>query len=244
MLWSLISAFIEETKMRRRSFILAAAATGLTSSAHAATPPIVLELFTSQGCSSCPPADALLGELVRRPGVVALAWHVDYWDNLGWRDPYASKLATERQRSYAARLHDEVYTPALVVNGAAIVVGSDRNAVASAMADAHALTVAATLRRGEDGIEARLGETEGPLSALLAVYDPQRATAVEAGENEGQRLREHHIVRATHHATAGAGAAQTLHFPAIASGQGAVLLLQDDNLRVLGAADLGPVAPS
>src|ERR1700748_2762083 len=96
---------------------------------HAATAPVVLELFTSQGCSSCPPADALLGELVRQTGVIGLAWHVDYWNSLGWTDPYARRAWTDRQKDYAAHLGNEVFTPALVVNGATMLVGSDKAAV-------------------------------------------------------------------------------------------------------------------
>jgi len=100
--------------MQRRSFLLAAATAGLARTVRAAAPsPAVLELFTSEGCSSCPPADALLGRLADEPGVIALAWHVDYWNGLGWHDPFSSRLATQRQRSYAAQLRDEVYTPAL-----------------------------------------------------------------------------------------------------------------------------------
>ena len=78
---------------------------------------VVLELFTSQGCSSCPPADALLGQLAQRPTVIALAWHVDYWDHLGWRDRFASRTATARQQAYARQLGSGVFTPALVVDG-------------------------------------------------------------------------------------------------------------------------------
>ena len=117
--------------MQRRGLMLAG--TGMLAGALAggrrdarAAGPVVLELFTSQGCSSCPPADRLLGELARDPAVVALAWHVDYWNGLGWHDPFSSKLATERQRAYADRLGEEVYTPAMVIGGARIVVGSDR----------------------------------------------------------------------------------------------------------------------
>ena len=231
--------------MRRRDLLITASATLIASTARAASgAPTVLELFTSQGCSSCPPADALLGELAQRPGVIALAWHVDYWNGLGWRDPYATRLATDRQRAYVARLHDEVYTPGLVVNGAALVVGSDRGAVAAAMANAPALSLAATLRRDTDGLVAELGETPRAVFALLAVYDPVQATAVEAGENEGRRLHEYRIVRATHRTEAPGGAGRTLRFPAIAPGQGAALLLQGDDLRVVGAADLAAVAPA
>src|SRR5271168_2805061 len=102
---------------------LGACLTGLLSalSGQAAEPrPVLIELFTSQGCSSCPPADELLGTLARQPGVFALAWHVDYWDRLGWKDRYSSADATQRQHDYARRLGlDGIYTPQLVIDGTA-----------------------------------------------------------------------------------------------------------------------------
>ncbi len=224
--------------MLRRGLILGAATVVLTRSVRAAAQPVVLELFTSQGCSSCPPADALLGELCRQPGVIALAWHVDYWNNLGWRDPYATRLATDRQRAYAAQLRDEVYTPALVVNGRAIVIGSDRTAVADAMGRARAGSVPLALRRGADRLVADIGDTADPLTLLLAVYDPEAATSVGAGENNGRRLREYRIVRQVHAETLPAGPARTLDLPPVAAGQGAALLLQSADLRVVAAADV------
>lgn len=226
--------------MLRRGFLLAAGAAALAPSVRAAARTVVLELFTSEGCSSCPPAEALLGALARLPGAVAVAWHVDYWNDLGWRDPFATRFATDRQRAYATRLHDEVYTPCLVVNGAAIVVGSERSAVAAAITHAAPLPVPATLVRDADGLRATLGATEAPSVALLAVYAPERATPIGAGENRGRRLREFHIVTATHRAEVPPGAGQTLRFPAIAPGYGAALLLQQQDLRIVGAADLGP----
>src|SRR5258707_8836135 len=109
------------------------------SASAAETSPVVVELFTSQGCSSCPPADSLLGELSKRSDVLALGFHVDYWDYIGWKDPYASKLATKRQHDYAAalRLH-MVYTPQMVVDGRTDVVGSERGDVAAAIGKAAA----------------------------------------------------------------------------------------------------------
>src|SRR5713101_2054972 len=99
--------------------------------------PVVVELFTSQGCSSCPPADALLGELSRRAGVLALGFHISYWDRLGWRDPLSSSASTERQKAYARRLTGgQVYTPQLVVDGTSEMVGSDREAVLAALREA------------------------------------------------------------------------------------------------------------
>src|SRR5712692_8081349 len=96
--------------------------------------PVVVELFTSQGCSSCPPADALLGELARRGDVLALGFHISYWDSLGWKDPLSSQNSTDRQRSYARRFTGgRVYTPQIVVDGTSEMVGSDRDAVLAAL---------------------------------------------------------------------------------------------------------------
>ena len=209
--------------MRRRSFILAAAAAGLVRPARAAGSPVVLELFTSQGCSSCPPADALLGRLARHPGVIALAWHGDYWNGLGWRDPYATRYATDRQTAYATRLHNEVYTPALVVD---------------AMARARAPSVPVMLHRDGTGLAAEVGEIGAPLTALLVAYDPIRVTAVGAGENDGRRLTEYHIVREATVLGTWQGPARRVALPTIAPGRGIALLLQAQDLSVRGAADL------
>ena len=127
--------------------------------------------------------------------MIALAWHVDYWDHLGWRDPFASRLATTRQQAYARQLGSEVFTPALVVNGAKVVIGSDNKAVEAAIEAATALPVSVTLSRSDDGIAAEIGAASAPVRALRIVYDPEHATAVGAGENEGERLREYRIVR-------------------------------------------------
>ena len=232
--------------MRRRTLIVAATAGALYRPVRAATKPsgeetggrpVVLELFTSQGCSSCPPADALLGELAQRPEVIALAWHVDYWDNLGWRDPYASRQATMRQRAYSEQLGIEVFTPALVVDGAAIVVGSERRQVEVAIAAAPALPVTVALSRGADGVVADVGAGPGPLRALFAAYDPEHATDVGAGENGGTRLREYRVVRKVAMLDEWGGEARRINLPALDPGEGAVVLVQSGDLRVLGAAD-------
>src|SRR5579863_6436286 len=110
----------------------------------AAERPVVVELFTSQGCSSCPPANAFLNELSKQPSdVLALAFHVTYWDYLGWKDPFSLQLATDRQAQYGRRFGDGSYTPEIVVDGAAGLVGSERAEVSSAIAKARAQNVTA-----------------------------------------------------------------------------------------------------
>ncbi len=226
--------------MRRRDLVIAGLAACAAPAARAATPPAVLELFTSQGCSSCPPADALLGQLPRQPGIIALAWHVDYWNGLGWRDPYSSPAATARQRRYAAVLRDEVYTPALVVNGARMVIGSDRPAVQAAIGAVGGFAVPLALRRDAAAWVAEVGAAGRPVSTLLVAYDPQQATAVGAGENRGRRLTEYRIVREATPLGTWDGSARRLRLPGVAPGLGAALLVQSGDLKVLAAAEMAP----
>jgi hypothetical protein len=230
--------------MHRRGFLTTSLLTLPFATARAATqsPPVVLELFTSQGCSSCPPADALLGRLIHQPNgigpkVIGLAWHVDYWNNLGWRDPYARAAWTERQKSYAKRLDAEVFTPALVVNGATMVIGSDEPAVQRAIERAAPTSAGATLRRTASGIDVEIAALPPAATGLLAIYDPEQATSVRAGENEGRQLREYQVVREAMN-LGELTARMTL--PPIQDNRGVVLLLQDAAWRVVGAADLPP----
>ena len=225
--------------MRRRDLMLASlAACAAAPTAKATSAPVVLELFTSQACSSCPPADALLGKLVQRPEVIALAWHVDYWNHLGWRDQFASRQATERQQAYARQLEGEVYTPALVIDGATVVVGSDRDAVERAIGAATPLAVTVALR--DAGVE--VGAGPGHLRAISVLYDPEHATDVASGENEGARLREYRIVRQVDVLGEWDGAPRHFTAPPPASGQGQVILVQTADLRIVGAANRPPAA--
>lgn len=166
---------------------------------------VVLELFTSQGCSSCPPADRLLAELAQRGSVgtkpptkvVPMAFHVDYWDTLGWRDPFSSPAWSERQREYAAALDERgVYTPQLVIGGRAHVVGSDRRKLASALTRAQVaqpLEVRAEWSAGEVKVTAKGDARGGEL--WLALWQDDLVTEVARGENRGERLRNQHVVR-------------------------------------------------
>src|SRR5262245_58571636 len=110
--------------------------TRLSLAAAAVNRPVVVELFTSEGCSSCPPADAFLNELVGQPSLIALSFHVDYWDYLGWRDTLGLPESTKRQRDYALRRKDNrVYTPQIIVNGRKHVVGSRQSEVQAIIAE-------------------------------------------------------------------------------------------------------------
>lgn len=224
--------------MRRRVVIAGGlgliAGGGIQARAGAEAPPVLLELFTSQGCSSCPPADALLGELVREPHVIGLAWHVDYWNRLGWPDPFANRAWSDRQRAYAAAMRTEVYTPALVVNGAIMVVGSNARSIDAAMRAAPPLPVATSLRRHGGQLVAEVGPLPAGASLSLAVYDPEHTTTIGAGENGGRKLREFRIVREVRALDPAEG---RIMLPGVDSAQGAVLMIRDGQQRLIGAAE-------
>jgi hypothetical protein len=164
--------------------------------------PVVVELFTSQGCNSCPPADALLAELAQRPGVVALAFHVDYWDYIGWKDPFASPQWTQRQRDYSRALGLRmVYTPQMVIDGAYDVPGSYRMEVDSTIesAAAHAKPTMSLERDASGAYWVNIPGTAelaaGPAVVWLAYCDREHVTAVKRGENAGRTLKNVNVVR-------------------------------------------------
>lgn len=163
--------------------------------------PLVLELFTSQGCSSCPSADALLAELHRSGGrtLAPLAFHVDYWNSLGWADPFSDARFTARQQGYADALADDrVYTPELVVGGAVAMVGSSRAKVARAIADAPPVArLAATATWRADAVTITLAAPPAAgTQVVIAAYEDGLATAIPRGENAGETLRGERVVRA------------------------------------------------
>ncbi len=161
---------------------------------------VVVELFTSQGCNSCPPADALLDELAGRPDIVALSLHVDYWDYIGWKDPYASPQYTARQQRYGEALNLRyVYTPQIVVDGRINVVGSRRAEVLRAIETAakRDRPIDITFGTGNGGMVI-IPEGHAPdegATVWLAVYDRAHVTAIKRGENAGRKLRNANVVR-------------------------------------------------
>lgn len=155
--------------------------------------PVVVELYTSQGCSSCPPADALLARLASRADVVALSLHVDYWDYLGWRDSHALPGNAKRQRAYAAAMGKRmVYTPQMVVQGIAAVVGANVEAVAQAIdaAPRGDAGVALALTTEGDGLRAAATLMRPqPVVVTAFWFDPPFSPEITRGENAGDHLR-------------------------------------------------------
>ncbi len=233
----------------RRTLLLAVllgTSAAVPVSAESPHRPVVVELFTSQGCSSCPPADAFLTDLAReRMDVLPLGFHVTYWNSLGWHDPYSLDAATQRQRRYAGQLGtDTVYTPQMVVDGRRDVVGSDRAAALVAIREAAARTDAAPVLRvtrmgGRVVIDAGAGRGSGTL--LLVGYDPEHRTAVGRGENAGRSLTESNLVREMVQAGEWTGSPAHLEAAAPAGERTAVLLQAPDGAIIAAArAEGGP----
>lgn len=176
------------------------AVAGLAAPLLAQDNPVVVELYTSQGCSSCPPADALMHELAERDDVIALALHVDYWDYIGWKDPFADPAHAKRQRAYAvAGDRRSIYTPEMIVNGTTDIVGAKPMKLAEAIA-AHAdapVRVDVALERSGDTLRIsarRLAKVDGPLTVHMLRYTPYKKTEIKRGENRGKTLAYANIV--------------------------------------------------
>jgi hypothetical protein len=186
--------------------MLAASASGAHASDRRQVP-VLVELFTSESCSSCPPADAVLAHLLTRPPegvrVVALGEHVDYWDGLGWTDRFSAPAFTRRQESYVRRLElSGPYTPQMVVGGTTQLIGGDERAARAAIsAAARAATGVAEARvLDRDGAVLQLdvrAEWEGaaPADVLVALVQDHARTSVAAGENAGRVLEHVAVVR-------------------------------------------------
>lgn len=226
-----------------RNIFVAGSILACCTPAVAAERPVVVELFTSEGCSSCPPADAFLTELAHgRRDVLPLAFHVTYWNSLGWRDPFSLEAATSRQSNYGARFGDGSYTPEMVVDGTKGLVGSERGTAEAAIsaAQSRARTAAAiTLSRHGGRVGISLGDGSGSGRILLVGFDPEHRTAVGRGENSGRTLTESNIVRSIRAVGEWNGAAMTLEENAPA-GQDLAVLLEAPGGAIVGAARLGP----
>ncbi|MDQ2719116.1 MAG: DUF1223 domain-containing protein [Bacteroidota bacterium] len=162
----------------------------------------VLELFTSQGCSSCPPADRLMREYQSKENVIVLSFHVDYWNRLGWKDPYSSKEYSQRQYKYASALNAQVYTPQLVINGQIEMIGSDADKISAIIKKAITQQTDASLLiktvNPENGqLNVNFVASGNTLNSFLniAIVEKKTTTQIKAGENDGITLNNYNVVR-------------------------------------------------
>ncbi|MBC7280864.1 DUF1223 domain-containing protein [Hoeflea sp.] len=217
----------------------------------------VVELFTSQGCSSCPPADAELARLAQAGEVLALSYHVDYWNYLGWADTLSSRASTDRQYGYAQTLgRKNVYTPQAVINGQDHVNGADAPAIASMLgtltSTGAGLHVDVSADLDADGLSISVGEGQGKASIVAVYFDDVTRVKIESGENAGRVITYHHSVREIQTVGMWSGETVDLELPASLisahPGRGCAILLQvvdKDGApgRILGAAMIEPDKP-
>lgn len=237
--------------MSGRLLLTVLAAMLAASPAMAGSSPVVLELFTSEGCSSCPPADKLLAEYVQQDkDVLALSWHVDYWNRLGWADPFSSPAATRRQTSYNQRLgRDYNYTPQMVIQGQQEMTGSDVARIAH--------TIDAIRHQGNDSphldldytrngtLKLHIGTSHTPLDAIIMLvqFDAEQEVDVTRGENARQHLRHVHVVRdqSVIGEWKGEEYDRQIDVPVLATKGGWAILVQDRrNGRIITANSLIP----
>ncbi|MBY3487577.1 DUF1223 domain-containing protein [Rhizobium laguerreae] len=213
------------------------------------TPKGVVELFTSQGCSSCPPADAAFRKLVNQGDVIALAYHIDYWNYLGWADTLSSKENTERQYGYAKTMgRSNVYTPQAIVNGRDHLAGADLNGINSKIdtysSEGNGLTVPISAAMRGDELEIKIGAGQGKANVVMVYFDKEKTIDVEKGENSGKKISYLHSVTNVETVGMWDGKATSLTLPASVLQrpqlEGCAILLQSatadgDPAAILGA---------
>lgn len=218
--------------------------------------PVVVELFTSQSCYSCPPAEAYLGDLADRPGILALEWHVDYWNDITygsagqWIDPFSSSANTQRQALYNQRIRgtNGVYTPQMVIDGRFEAVGSREHDVEAAIAAAgdrpHGTAVASISAEGAGLAIALDGQPGDAADLILVRFIAEHVTEVPRGENHGKTLVNHHIVTAVETLGSWAGGAAAYTAAAPQEGEGCALLIQTEGQGPILAAATCPMPTS
>jgi len=217
----------------------------LAIGAASAESPVVVELFTSQGCSACPPADHILSELARRDDVIALGLHVDYWDYIGWADSFAQPGFTKRQKSYAAAAGERmVYTPQFVVGGGERIVGAKPMEVMQAVMDLSEAPPRIEVELGREAgallVSARraIGET-APILVQLVRYRPSSSVVIDSGENAGHQLDYANVVTSWTLLGRWTGAEDlALSAPLDGDLPGAVILQEEGPGAILAAARL------
>jgi hypothetical protein len=210
------------------------------SLAAAQSRPTVVELYTSEGCSSCPPAEAQIGRLAKQDDILALAFHVDYWDDLGWRDRFGLPEAVVRQRRYAHTLHlPSIYTPQLVIDGQRDLVGGGAG-IGSAGGRKPGVPLDVSVRDGNLVIALGAQPPQAPCDVLLLGYLPEATSKVTRGENAGRELHDFNVVRSVRNLGSWQGEGRIFSIPlsgiAVDATAVAVLVQQRDQGPIVGAA--------
>lgn len=243
--YALLSALV--ATVSAIAFFTSAAGTAEAAPPQAQTdaPLIVAELFTSQSCSSCPPAEALFSDLAEQDNLLTIEWHVDYWDSLihggsKWKDPYSDKTFTERQRSYndSIRGTRAVYTPQAVVNGGLEGVGNRSGEVSAVLTEAEALPLSVQI---QDNI-VTVGPNEAGVQVLFVRLLERHETNVKGGENKGRKLYGKNIALDAEVLGTTGSAATQFDIPSVGAGETCAVLVQSlsgDVGPVLGAAKCG-----
>lgn len=210
-----------------RNLLVSLSALALIGAAPAPAGPVVVELFTSQGCSSCPPADVAVARFADRPDVIALSFGVTYWDHLGWKDTFARPEFTARQYAYAKRMGEAPYTPEVVAGGRHAGVGQSTQAVAALIAKARtAYLTQIAIAGGSAKVGAGVAP-KGGADVWLVRYDPRTLQIpVKAGENNGKTLPIRNVVRELKKLGDWTGQARTFDLPDGAAGLKTVVLVQ------------------
>jgi hypothetical protein len=228
-----------------RAHLAALLVAALPLAAAADGHPVVVELFTSQGCSSCPPADAMLGELAQMPGVIALALHVDYWDYIGWTDTFGHAAFTARQQDYARAAGERtVYTPQFIVGGVDPVVGADAMEVMDHLRRHAGGTTGVTLEIAREGGVLRIaGMTAAPalrpMSVQVVRYLPAATVEIGMGENAGRQVDYANIVTSWEQVAQWGGVEPLVMEWPIAGDEPVVVIVQEPGPgRIVAAAEL------
>jgi hypothetical protein len=199
--------------------------------------PVVVELYQSQGCSSCPPANALLNAMARRSDLIPLSFGVTYWDQLGWKDTFASADYTRRQWEYArANRRDNVATPQFVVGGRFVISGNDSHALERAIATARSQSPATTISASSGKVRVAAGQASTPASVWLVRYDPHvLEVRISRGENDGRTLPHRFVVTGLWRIGTWNGRAATFAVPK-QGGSHAILVQQGTGGPIVAAA--------
>jgi hypothetical protein len=208
----------------------------------------ILELFTSQGCSSCLPADRLLGTYTSKEDVIVLSFHVDYWDRLGWKDPFSSKAFTERQNTYASANKSDVYTPQVIINGQTEMVGSNESKISATVKkvleqEPNANISIKTVKPENGQVSINFAAAGNTANSVLniALVQKKATTEIKAGENGGATLTNYNIVRnfKTFSGINNGDNTESIDMPADADQKNmcVILFLQDRRNNNISAAD-------